>query len=124
MSDSTGTSGQIELAKVAEALAHAIHAAYSMSLNGYGIGEKYRPTLEARVGDFVVEQTTFYRGVTRAVHYLDSVGVLERITHEPVEGDWDDEPPPTERVWYIRTLDGRSYRWVNARFIGCPRFAF
>ena len=34
---------------------------------------------------------------------------------------WDEEcegePAPTERIWYIESLDGKLHRWTNADFI-------
>lgn len=74
------------------------------------------------VGDWVIETSTLY--VTGRPH-LDAVGVLEEAGREPVVwGDpdfvWDekeDGPHPTEQVWYIRTLDGRRFRWTNASII-------
>jgi len=59
---------------------------------------------------------------------LNCVGMLERVTHEPVftqeewndGGDGPDAPIPTETVYHLRTLDGRQFSWRNARMIRVP----
>lgn len=77
-------------------------------------------------GDLVVEITTFFRTDRPK---LDAVGWLLRKTQEKIDfGDpgfvWDEaaegRPHPTEEVVYIETLDGREFRWTNAKFIAIP----
>lgn len=60
---------------------------------------------------------------------LDAVGWLEAETFEKVDfgegaDPWDEgaegRPHPVEKVYYIRTLDGRRFRWHNARFRAAP----
>jgi hypothetical protein len=40
------------------------------------------------------------------------------------DGDVVEDPPPTERAWYIRGPDGIERRWVNADFIRVPEALF
>lgn len=77
------------------------------------------------LGDLVVEQSTR----RSPEDDLNAVGWLEETAWEKVDfGDpefvWDEdaegEPHPTEQIFYIRTLDGRRFRWSNARFIAVP----
>lgn len=88
---------------------------------------------DIKEGDLVVETTTANmdgrRGEKHFRPALDAVGYLIKITWEPVVwGDpdfvWDEavegRPEPTEKCVYIRTLDGREFRWTNASFISCP----
>jgi len=55
-----------------------------------------------------------------------ALSLLERITAEPVwtDEDWKEQgesgPIPTKKVWHIRTLDDRGFRWENATFIRVP----
>lgn len=106
----------------------AAHAAWSGTL----IGTAPRSTMALFermmapvVGDWVFERSTV--GIQK--RDLDAVGLLEEIAWEPVnfgEGaePWDEaeqgRPHPTERVWYIRTLDGYRYRWTNADMLAVP----
>jgi hypothetical protein len=77
-------------------------------------------------GQWVMETTTVGMGNRSD---LDGVGILLRITQEPVvfsdpDFAWDEEvegqPHPTEACTYIRTIDGREFRWTNASFIAVP----
>lgn len=95
----------------------------------------YKRMQDVRVGDWVVEQTTILmtgNSGARHGHYrkaIDAVGKLLRITQEKVDfGDpsfvWNEaeegRPHPTEKCFYIQTLDGREFRWTNASFISVP----
>jgi len=63
---------------------------------------------------------------------IDRVGRLVSVGMEPPppevlsKEDYDEEgwgkpyPPYQEKVWRIRTLDGREFRWWNANFIVIP----
>lgn len=72
------------------------------------------------VGDLVIEASTL--GMANRDD-LDGIGLLEEIAWEkvPFDGPWDEavegQPHPTEKCFYIRTLDGRRFRWTNARII-------
>lgn len=91
----------------------------------------YKRTQDVRIGDWVVERTTIAMSVSNT-HYrpaLDAVGRLIKITEEKVAFDdpdfvWDEKeegrPHPTEKCVYIRTLDGREFRWTNASFLSIP----
>ena len=59
---------------------------------------------------------------------LNCIGTLEKIAMEPIwtpeqwkeMGESESDPISTQKAWYIRTLDGREFRWENARFIRVP----
>ena len=89
------------------------------------------------IGDCVVELTTVSGWRDETPNDIDAVGALLEIVNEPMRqgrsGDqttedqplieWDettDGPRPTELVYYIRTLDGRRFRWANASMIAVP----
>jgi hypothetical protein len=84
----------------------------------------------ATVGDLVLEVSTFHMhfgsSPRRPGRLLDNIGVIEEIAHEPVaiDGVWNEEeegqPRPLEIIRYLRTLDGRRFRWSNAMFIKVP----
>lgn len=83
---------------------------------------------DPRVGDLVYETTTIHQ----PQHDMDGIGYLLRVEWEKVawpndpEFVWDEEaegePHPTEKVWYLRTLDGREARWTNAHMIVVPTY--
>lgn len=118
-----------ELEKLARLIAIGTYNAYSHTLVGYGaprIFELSDRLQDIQIGDLIVEITTCLMPLRPA---LDAVGVLLRITQEPVDfGDpdfvWNEEeegrPHPTEKCTYIRTLDGREFRWTNASFVSVP----
>ncbi len=110
--------------ELASTLRRTIYNAYRATLvgNPAQVTELYSERARnPRVGDMVIESTTIHW----PQHDLNGVGILEEITHEPVVyGDgfaWDEEaegrPHPTERVFYLRTLDGRRARWTNADLV-------
>ena len=81
---------------------------------------------DVRVGDLVVERTT---SLMKSRPALDAVGYLLRAADEPMnvsypDFEWDEKiegkPMPKERVYYIRTLDGREFRWYNASLTSAP----
>jgi len=122
-----------ELEEIARAIGISTYLAYTTTLvgNPAPITTEYRDRVkDVRVGDMVVEVTTILMSVTGG-HYraaLDAVGHLVKITQEPVVFSagfvWDEKeegrPHPTETCTYIKTLDGREYRWTNASFISVP----
>jgi hypothetical protein len=76
-----------------------------------------------RVRDWVIETSTIY---DRA-RDKNRIGRLLRVENEPIctAEQWAErgggiEPVPRERVTYLRTVDGREYRWTNASFIAVP----
>lgn len=88
---------------------------------------------DIQVGDLVVETTTCLMDGRRGEAYLrpalDAVGYLIRVTQEPFAFSdpdfvWNEEeegrPHPQEKCTYIRTLDGREFRWTNASFVSAP----
>ena len=71
-------------------------------------------------GDWVYEQSSAYMFPPDFPRFpaVNKVGVFLRETQEPVD-PWTepDEPAPMEKCIYIRLLDGREYRWTNARVV-------
>jgi hypothetical protein len=126
LSDSTADElNPIPVRVLASILRHTIYNAWSASIavsdEHSAVAEAYHArATDPRIGDMVIESTTIHY----PQHDLNGVGILEAIADEPVDyGDyvWDEEsegrPHPTERVHYLRTLDGRIRRWENARII-------
>lgn len=118
-----------ELASIARLIGTSVYNAHGAVLvgNPARVTEAlYERMKDVRIGDWVVEQTTILMPNRSA---LDAVGRLIKITQEKVDfGDpnfvWDGaeegRPHPTETCTYIRTLDGREFRWTNASFISVP----
>lgn len=118
------TKEPVDLSVLATKIRHGIYSSYSATLVG-GAAEVTRRQFQRmsspQIGDLAAEQTTIYISPD-----IDAVGIIEEIAEEPVIFDdeefvWDAEvegkPHPLERVFYIRTLDGRRFRWTNANFI-------
>jgi hypothetical protein len=120
------TNEEIAMSEARARLAEAIRKGLCEAWNAVLIGNAppvtqryYEATKKLEVGSLVVEISTQFRD-----NHLDAVGFLEKITKEPVFSDedesWDtdvDGPEPLETCYYIRTLDGRLFRWHNAKFI-------
>jgi hypothetical protein len=118
-----------KLEAIATAFRRTAYNAYICTLigNAPGIVIKAGNRMKNPVpGDWVIETSTIggFRG--KAMTDLDAIGVLDAIEWEPVDfGDpdfvWDEavegRPHPKERVYYILTMDGRRFRWVNANFV-------
>jgi hypothetical protein len=114
----------IAVKELAAALRRTIYNAYCATLVGSpaAITEAYSERArDPRIGDMVIESTTIHH----PRHDLNGVGILEKIVQEPVDYGadfiWDEEtegrPHPTERVFYLRTLDGALARWTNANMV-------
>jgi len=103
--------------------------AYQNSLVGNpcpAVRDYYQRVTKPRPGDMVLEITN------RAAPLIDTIGRLISVEMENPppevlsEEDYDEEewgrpyPPYQEKVWRIRTLDGRKFRWWNADFIVIP----
>jgi len=103
--------------------------AYQNSLVGSpcpAVRAYYQRVTKPRPGDMVLEITN------QAAPLIDRIGRLISVeTENPPpevlseedydEGEWGRPYPPyQERVWRIRTLDGREFRWWNANFIMLP----
>lgn len=119
-----------ELEAIATAFRRCAYNAYLNTLVGSApprVIEALERMKNPRVGDWVIETTTVWMG-TRSD--LDGIGILEEIAREPFvfSGDpdfvWDEEvegaPHPTETVYYLRTMDGRRFRWTNASIVAVP----
>lgn len=116
----------MDLATIASAMRIAAYNAYVCTLIGNppGIVVKAGERIKTpRVGDWVIETST----VWMSRPHLDGIGILEAIEMEPVvysdpDFVWDEategRPHPTERVYYLRTMDGRRFRWTNASMVG------
>lgn len=119
----------LDLERLATTLRRSIYNAYMATLVGDApevTKRYYKRASKPQIGDLVTEATTIGGMRHDNATDLDGVGILEDVTWEPVDfGDpdfvWDEaeegRPHPTEQVFYIRTLDGRRFRWVNANFV-------
>jgi hypothetical protein len=121
---------EAELEQIARAIGVSNYLAYTASISGqHGAArELYDRMKDVRVGDMVIEITTILMSVA-GKHYrpaLDAVGHLVKITREKIvfsdpDFVWNEEeegqPHPTEKCTYVKTLDGREFRWTNASFI-------
>ena len=132
MSDISKT-GRMNLADMAHLIAHSGYLAYRNTLIGGAppiLQETYRRMTNPKVGDLVLEITTYRREPWDP----GGLGYLDRVTVEPAmsEEDWDageEGAPwsecPTMVVHYLRpfvpTIDGKhEVRWHNAEFIALP----
>lgn len=116
-----------QLEELARIICRVTDNAYGASLVGNAAAATralYDDLNDIRPGRMVVEITSL--GMRS---YLDNLGTLLRVTDEPVVFSdpnfiWDEKeegrPHPTEKCTYIKTLDGREFRWTNARFIAVP----
>ncbi len=126
----------IDLELLATTLRRTIYAAYRATCVGQRapVTEKYYTRTSApQIGDLVIETTTIGGMRHQNATDLDGIGLLEEVAWEKVvfsdpEFVWDEaengRPHPTERVTYIRTLDGRRFRWVNACFVAAVADSF
>lgn len=122
-------SGEQRTAYLLRLVAINAYVAYSNTLVGNAapaIHAQFLRTKDPQVGDVVLETSTVWqksRHVEETPTQFPQLGVLLRVAQEPYPyepGDYEDgEPIPTEKVWYIRPLDGSvpEYRWTNAIFI-------
>ena len=118
------------LVVVAKVMREAAYAAWKGTLIGGApefLKRRFKRMQEPQVGDWVFECTTIHM----PERDLDAVGVLEEIAWEPVDfgagaEPWNEaeegRPHPTERIYYIRTLDGVRYRWSNAQMLTIPTY--
>lgn len=110
----------VDLEKLAGQFRASAYNAYSNTLIGNApivVQRAYRRMTDVKVGDLVIECTTVYM---KNRPNLDGIGELLSITYEPIPYDppWDGgEPCPKEKVYTIKTLDDRTFRWTNAMFI-------
>lgn len=124
------TEGQqlLDAIDILHVLGSALH---SMSLNSTPMLGRVQAWMRSpKVGDMVVEITTAFMresDVDRARY--DSFGTLLAVAHEPFHSDneWEsvkddfDGVRPTEKVYYVATMDGAIARWTNARFVRVPK---
>ena len=87
--------------------------------------KRYDRMKEPRAEDLVLELSSTPRWIagSRRTDWHEPencLGYFVRKDWEPIP-DWDEategQPAPKELVWYIRALDGRELRWVNAKFV-------
>ncbi len=105
------------------------YVAWSNTLIGNAppaIHAQFERMKDPQVGDVVLETSTIWKAsryTNDTPSQFPGLGVLLRTADEPYPIDpdeyADDEPVPTEKVWYVRPLDGSvpEYRWTNASFI-------
>lgn len=122
----------IDLEEIATVMRRSIYNAYSNTLIGNApqrVTDAYDRMTNPKIGDWVIEASTVYGFRHNPSSPLDGVGILENVAHEKVDfGDpefvWDEKeegrPHPTEKVHYIRTMDGRLFRWTNAMIVAAP----
>jgi hypothetical protein len=77
-------------------------------------------------GDLVLETSSAWMWIKKRQKVGDwwcaenAIGTFLRQEWEPIP-NWNEEDEgesaPKERVWYIRSHDGRELRWTNANFI-------
>jgi len=115
----------IPLKAIASTLRRTIHNAWFASLSPSGnrspLAEVYnKRATNPQIGDMVAEIST----ISYRERDLKGVGILVDIADEPIDCgdyDWDEEvegrPRPTERVFYIKALDGSLHRWLDAEII-------
>lgn len=103
--------------------------AYRNSLVGNpcpAVRDYFQRVTSPRPGDMVLEITNRSAPPLDRVGRLISVGMENPPPEVLSEEDYDEEewgrpyPPYQEKVWRIRTLDGREFRWWNADFIVIP----
>ncbi|MHA3790531.1 hypothetical protein [Sphingomonas sp. YL-JM2C] len=100
-----------DLLALATTLRHAINNAHLATLGrATEIARIYdERATNPRIGDLVTEATTIFGVRHKNGTDLDAVGILEEIASEGRGG--------MDEVFYIRTLDGRRFKWVNASMI-------
>jgi hypothetical protein len=123
---------KMELEAIATAFRRSAYNAYSNTLISGPkiITDAFNRMTNPQVGDWVIETSTVFMTRPRMRRSpssdLDGVGILEEIAWENVQFPdpgfvWNEEeegrPHPTEKIYYIRTLDGRRFRWSNASII-------
>lgn len=123
-----------DLEQIARTMGVCAYTAWVAVLCGNPTGNQEQLNKRMRdiqVGDWIVETTTILMSVTGRSYRpaLDAVGRLVKITQEKVvfsdpDFVWDEtaegKPHPTEACTYIKTLDGREFRWTNASFVSIP----
>jgi hypothetical protein len=91
----------------------------------------YEYMKNVKVGDFVMEHTTFGKAQKEweykktVVHLMQMIGEVVEICREEIEiddegrRDYADggEDVPTEQIYYIENLHGIRFRWHNASFV-------
>ena len=127
-----------QLQQAARLACYSAYAAYMATLRG-DVPAGSHKNFEPVVGMPVVEISTIgmwdnldrYKLDPSREHLrdvLNCIGTLERTANEPLYtpeqwtemGESEDDPISSQKAWYIRTLDGREFRWENATFIRVP----
>ena len=139
--DKTGTGGKLpregapDLASLATAFRRAVYRAWTNTLIGQAppdVRKTFEQMKYPEVGDWVIEASTIHGMRHSPASDLDGVGVLEEVAQEKIDfGDpdfvWDEaeegRPHPVEPVFYIRTIDGRRFRWTNATILAAPKMS-
>lgn len=118
----------IDLEVIATAFRRAAYTQWSNTLIGNApkcVLDTHDQMKNPRIGDWVIEASTMGGGRNPDSSDLDGVGILEEVAEERIEMEWDEAengPHPTEGVYYIRTMDGRRFRWHNASIIAVPTY--
>lgn len=121
------------VANILECLAASAYIAWVNTISGYHVpaAKFYCERMhDPQPGDLVLEVTNWKARPLDRIGRLISVGmenpppeVVDPQTYD--ESEWERPYPPyQEKIWRIRTLDGREYRWWNADFIVIPEDPF
>ena len=120
---------KMDLEAIATAFRRSAYNAYRNTLIGNApkiVTDAFDRMTAPEIGDWVIETSTVHRMRHSPSSDLDGIGILEAVEWEKVVfGDpefvWDEEaegkPHPTEKIYYIRTMDGRQFRWSNASIV-------
>jgi hypothetical protein len=110
----------------------AAYSAYNLALDSRDI-RAFRWFKDPQPGDMVIELSTMFLvygerfKARRAETLRASIGRLvekatepwhDDATWETVKGEYDKRPMQT--VWYVKLLDGVTFRWENADFARVP----
>lgn len=117
----------LELLALATTMRRAIYNAYRATIgsNTEAMRAYQARANQPRVDDLVIEATSIHRVRHEGETDLDGIGTLEKIAWEPIGlGDpdfaWDEVeegPRPKEEAFYLRSFDGRRFRWIDAQIV-------
>lgn len=110
---------RVNLDEVATVFRRCAYSAYYDS-------RKTKVSGEPQVGTWVFEASTIGGFREDGNKDINAIGILEEIAWENViwadpDFVWDEaiegEPHPKEKVYYLRTIDDRRFRWTNATIL-------
>lgn len=109
---------QQELLEMLRANVLLVRAGIMVGNQAPSVRKVYDAAFSPRPGDLVIETSMIYYAIEPK-----RIGTLLREVREEIPGvdPLPDGRPQTERVFYIRDLDGVEQRWVNADFMRIAR---